>query len=1146
MSNYSPNNPPSLKAHDNKVSWNRLPGASLSLAISQFARQNSMPAIVLCEDVNTANRLFLELSYFAGGQFPVLQFPDRETLPYDHFSPHEDLVSQRLTTLSRAADLKQGIIVTSIATIMHQLLPPEYLLSHSFLLSISDHLDLITFRNRLTLGGYQHVEQVIKHGEFALRGSIIDIFPMGHNHPYRIELFDNEVESIRSFDPDDQRSIEKVSRIQLLPAREYPLTDESIALFRQRWRDKFSGNPMESALYATISQGEPAAGIEYYLPFFFEKTANFFDYLPENSVIFRAGDIHHSAGQFWEEIQHRYDQLRYDRLRPLCEPELLFNNIDVTFSRIKKHCQIKLNATADNDKGIQFTTEPGQELLVNSKLKRPLGKLEDYINQSQQRLLFCTESTGRRETLIDLLSSIGVKPVTINHWSEFLASDNRFNITTAPIDSGFTLVEPNISIIAESQLFGAQVKQRQVRAQRQQDPNLMIRNLTELNIGAPVVHIDHGVGRYIGLQIIDMGGVNGEYLTLEYAGGDKIYVPVASLHLISRYTGADSDHAPIQRLGSSQWQKIKDKTAKRVRDVAAELLNIYSKRQAHPATAIKKSNLEFQTFRNAFPFEETPDQTLAIDAVIADMCSEKCMDRLVCGDVGFGKTEVAMQAAFLAAHAGKQVAVLVPTTLLATQHTQNFKDRFSDWPIKIAGLSRMCTPAETTRICHELEKGRIDIVIGTHKLLGDAIKFKDLGLLIVDEEQRFGVRQKERIKALRAHVDILTLTATPIPRTLNMAMSGIRDLSVITTPPARRLAIKTFVHESRANIIREAIMRETMRGGQVYFLHNEVSTIKAQAAKLQDIVPEARIAIAHGQLRERELERIMTEFYHQRYNVLLCSTIIESGIDIPSANTIIINRADRFGLSQLHQLRGRVGRSHHQAYAYMLTPDKKAMTRDAKKRLEAIASLEDLGSGFQLATHDLEIRGAGEILGEEQSGQIEAIGFSMYMDMLEQAVKALKSGKEPNFDIISDAGPDIDLRISALLPEQYIGDVNLRLTLYKRLTSCNNDHQIDDLMAEMIDRFGLLPPQAKHLFQLTRLKLLATKLGIKKIDIGTQYGHIEFTAKPNVNPAVIIKLIQLYPKIYQLQGANKLRYAVKAKEPDDKIALVNELLNKFQ
>ncbi len=1136
---------------DNRLSWGNLKGFCKSLAISDLAQKSKNVTLVITNTIHDANILRDELKFFCPADLPISLFPDWETLPYDHFSPHQDIISERLLTLYRLAEMRQGIVIAAIPTLMHCILPKEYLFSSSFILSTNDKFDIEKTRNKLVHAGYRAVGQVMEHGEFTIRGSIIDIFPMGSNTPFRIELFDEDVESIRSFDPDSQRSLEKLKRIELLPAGEYPLTDDAITRFRQSWRAAFAGNPKEAPIYQQISEGESAAGAEYYLPFFYENTASFFDYLNEKTNVVLIGNVMESAQGFAKEIHERYEQLRYDVTRPLCPKEDIFLSPDQVFQKLKPFTQIKISTEKVPEKPgqINFASEVLPNISVDHKAKEPLKKLSSFIKMFSEnknaKILFCAESSGRRETLLELLKDNSIEAKTVENWQSFLAEKETISITTGGLTHGAAIISPPISIITESQLFGEKVKQRQHAKQRQLDPNLIIRNLTELSIGSPVVHINHGVGRYQGLETIKSGEQEAEFLTLAYADNAKIYVPVSSLHLISRYTGADAASAPLSKLGSKQWDRNKKKTLEQIRDVAAELLDVYARRHASKGFAFKDPDADYKKFRAAFPFEETPDQKNAIDNVLKDMVKPQAMDRLVCGDVGFGKTEVAMQAAFLATQSNKQVAILVPTTLLATQHAQNFQDRFADWPIKVACLSRLRSTKEQNETIQSLANGYVDIVVGTHKLLSEKIKFKNLGLLIVDEEQRFGVKQKERIKSLRANVDILTLTATPIPRTLNMALSGTRDLSIITTPPARRLSVKTFVQQENKGLIREAILRETMRGGQIYFLHNEVSTIDATAEKLQDIVPEARIGIGHGQMREGELERVMSDFYHQRFNVLVCSTIVESGIDVPSANTIIINRADRFGLAQLHQLRGRVGRSHHQAYAYLITPPRKAMTSDARKRLDAIAELADIGSGFSLSTHDLEIRGAGELLGEEQSGQIQAVGFTLYMELLEEAVTALKEGREPALEKPLNSGPEIDLGISALLPKEYIADIHIRLTLYKRLANCENKEAMQELKSEMIDRFGLLPDQAQSLFQITELKILAKKLGINKIEMGKKFGYIVFNEKPDVDPAKIIKLIQLQPKVYQLQGSDKLRFVPNIDENCKRVGFVGDLLKKL-
>jgi transcription-repair coupling factor (superfamily II helicase) len=1141
-------NPPIPKTGDNRLHWGNLHGASASLAVSRLAlcsRENLV--LVVTPDIQTARRWERELRFFTTHeQLPCLYFPDWETLPYDHFSPHPDLVSERLSVLNHLLRIKRGLVISALPTLMYRLMPREYFQAHALSLACGDTLDFHDFRDQLTAAGYHSVNQVLEHGEFAIRGSIMDIFPMGSPHPFRLELFDEKIETIRQFDPDTQCSVEKVDKISLFPAREYPLFESAVQNFRQNWRSRFSGNPKESPIYANISESMPATGAEYYLPLFFPQLQSFFDYLPQHSQIVFTDPLPEVADKFWQEIHARYEQLRHDIQRPLCEPAEGFLSPVEVFAGMKSFLQIHCHADLLPEKAghYNFATQNPPVLTIDHKSKQPLKALENFLKeQAGSRVLFCAETTGRREILLELLSTVDLKPYSFSGWHEFLNSPINYGICVAPLDLGLWLQDPSLALICEPQLFGEQVQQRRLRKSSRHDPALMIRNLTELKIGAPVVHVDHGVGRYWGLEQMSAGGQQGEYLKLEYAGGDKIYVPVTDLHKIIRYTGADSEHAPLQKLGTKQWQNIKRKTAEQVRDVAAELLDVYSRRKASKGHAFKQPDHQFLQFRRAFPFEETPDQTKAIEEVIKDMTSPGCMDRLICGDVGFGKTEVAMQAAFLATQDGRQVAVLVPTTLLAEQHLHNFQDRFADWPVQIAGFSRMKTPKEQKENLARLASGKIDIAIGTHKLLSENVQFKDLGLLVIDEEHRFGVRQKERIKALRAHVDILTLTATPIPRTLNMALAGTRDLSIIATPPARRLSIKTFVYEYESGIIREAVLREAMRGGQLYFLHNEVETIESMAEKLQKIIPEARLGIAHGQMHERQLEKVMADFYHQRFNVLVCTTIIESGIDIPTANTILINRADRFGLAQLHQLRGRVGRSHHQAYAYLLISPGQKLTADAEKRLEAICQLEELGAGFQLATHDLEIRGAGELLGEDQSGHIHEVGFSFYMEMLESAVKALKHGEEPNLDQTSEQGPEINLHVSAFIPDSYLNDVNARLTLYKRLANCLNEGEIQELKAEIIDRFGPLPEATQQLFGIAQLKLHLKSLGIIKLEVSDQYGYIYFSEKPNVDPGKIIQLIQKQPKNYQLVSNSTLKFKVTHSEPAQKILMIMQIMN---
>jgi transcription-repair coupling factor (superfamily II helicase) len=1126
--------------------WGNLHGTSIGLALSTAIANAKKLIVIVTADTLTARRLEDELNFFHQNQ-PILHFPDWETLPYDHFSPHQDIISERLSALYKIPSLKQGAIITPISTLMQKLPPRTYLEGNTFLLNVGEKFDLHAARKRLAHAGYRAVEQVREHGEFAIRGSIIDLFPMGSDIPYRIDLFDDEIESIRTFSPDNQRSLETVTGIQLLPAKEFPLNDTSIELFRQTWRQLFTGNPINCPLYQDISEGICTPGIEYYFPLFFSTTETLFDYLPADSLFIQVGEIHAKAEEFWQEIMSRYEQRRHDIIRPLLDPQKLFAATGDVFNRIKSYAQIKVQTTAiaEHSNSYNFATEEPTTFAIDHKAENPLHILENFLVNYSGRVLFCAETTGRREVLLQLFKTIHFTPKTYHTWEEFLHDDNSFGMTVAPLDDGLTLLDPPLTLIAEAQLYGKRVMQRRRRKISIQDTDAIVKDLSELQLGDPVVHIDHGIGRYLGLQTLTIGEQTTEFLALAYADDTKLYVPVSSLHLISRYTGADAEHAPLHRLGTEQWQKAKRKAAEQVRDMAAELLEIHAQRAARPGQACTEAGDQYAAFAATFPFEETPDQQQAIDNVLQDMMAEKPMDRLICGDVGFGKTEVAMRAAFLAAQNNKQVAILVPTTLLVQQHYQNFLDRFSEWPIQIDSLSRFKSAKEQQVTMTRLQEGKVDIVIGTHKLLQESIRFKSLGLVIIDEEHRFGVRQKERLKALRYEVDILTLTATPIPRTLNMAFAGIRDLSLIATPPARRLSIKTFVHEQQNSIVQEAIQREIMRGGQVYFLHNDVVTIERTARDLEKLVPEARIGVAHGQMRERELEQIMSDFYHRRFNLLVCTTIIESGIDVPSANTIIINRADKFGLAQLHQLRGRVGRSHHQAYAYLLTPPLKSLTGDAKKRLDAITSLEDLGIGFTLATHDLEIRGAGELLGEGQSGNMHAVGFSLYMDLLARAVDALKSGKEPKLDGALLSSTEIDLQITALIPDAYLGDVHLRLQFYKRIASTKSQNELDEIQVEMIDRFGLLPMPLKNLFAITAVKQIAEGLGISKLEANSKGGKIEFSERPNIDPMKIIKLIQNKAQVFRLDGPSRLRFTLPTHETKNRIALVENIINEL-
>lgn len=1147
----SPLAPATPEKTGDKLQWGRCAGANVGLAMAGAIKRHKGTTVVVTADMQQAFELEHQIRFFLGDQAKtIVSFPDWETLPYDIFSPLPELVSQRLSALHDIRHKNSSILILPITTLMQRLLPIEFLDANSLLLNLGDSLDIDAFRQKLQNAGYQNVSTVMAHGEYAVRGSIIDLFPMGAKQPFRIDLFDDEVDSIRLFNPEDQRSGDKQKGIRLLPAKEFPFDEAAIDTFRQNYRNTFEGDPQRSLIYQEVSNGNPPSGIEYYLPLFFSQTATLFDYLHNDALFILPADYQQQTETHFEQIADRYEQRKHDIERPILAPDTLYLDKHKLAQQLKLYAGISYqkNRIAERQKGYRgfgnFNNQALPSLAFHGKAQEPAKLLTDFISK-KQRILFVAETTGRRESLLETLRGFSIAPAASHNWQDFLDSDELLSITVAPIEQGLWLSEQKIALIPEALLLGEQVRQQRRRRKTDSDPDQIIRNLTELQIGSPVVHEDHGVGRYLGLQTLDVGSMPQEFLTLEYAKGDKLYVPVSSLHLISRYTGASETTAPLHKLGGEQWEKIKRKAAQRVRDVAAELLEIYARREARQGYKVAEPGDEYNQFKASFEFEETPDQESAIEAVIEDMTTSKPMDRVVCGDVGFGKTEVAMRAAFMAVQGGKQVAILVPTTLLSQQHYQNFADRFSEWPFKIASLSRFNSSKETTATIKGLASGTVDVVIGTHKILSESIEFKNLGLVIIDEEHRFGVRHKERLKSLRAEVDILTLTATPIPRTLNMAMSGLRDLSIIATPPARRHPIKTFISQWNDAMITEACLREIQRGGQVYFLHNEVQSIEKTAEKLETLVPGARVAFAHGQMRERDLEQIMRDFYHHRFNILVSTTIIESGIDVPTANTILINRADKLGLAQLHQLRGRVGRSHHRAYAYMLTPDPKRMTGDARKRLDALASLEDLGAGFTLSTHDLEIRGAGELLGEEQSGQIHEIGYTLYTEMLERAVQAIKAGKQPELDRPLDHGTEIDLHIAALLPEDYLPDVHIRLIQYKRIASATDKAELRDLQVELIDRFGLLPSPAKNLFAITDLKLKAQPFGIRKIDAGPQGGRIIFDQEPKIDPMRIIQLVQQQPNRFKLDGSDKLRFIEDLSAPDDRATNVSHIIEQI-
>ena len=1125
-------------------------GSADALLLARFAEaqvaKNKVTAIVTAEPADT-QRLEAELPFFAPG-LRIAVFPDWETLPYDTFSPHQDLISERLATLWRIRQGEVDVVLMPASTAMVRLAPPSFLAGYTFHFKQKEKLNEAALKAQLTLAGYTHVSQVVSPGEYAVRGGLIDLFPMGSLVPYRVDLFGDEVDSIRTFDPDTQRSLFPVPEVRLLPGREFPMDEGARARFRARWREKMEGDPTKVRLYKDIGTGLASGGIEYYLPLFFDETATIFDYLgrgdESSATLVLHGELDEALNKFWTDTRERHRFLAADRERPILPPEELFLKPEEFFARCNQHAQLSLRG---NEEVAWARALP--DLSVDRGAPEPLTRLKTQVGTTPYRVLIVAETEGRRESLLELLRDSKIEPPSVATLAEFKASEEHFAIAVAPLAQGFFWFEPDekvtIQFVTETELFASAPTARRRRKQEAvTDVNSLIKDLSELKVGDPVVHSNHGIGRYVGLIHIDLGNDDGgpsEFLHLEYADAATLYVPVAQLHLIARYTGVSADEAPLHRLGSGQWDKAKRKAAEQVRDTAAELLNLYARRAAREGFAFRFQPHDYEAFAASFGFEETPDQQAAIHAVIQDMVSPRPMDRLVCGDVGFGKTEVALRAAFIAVTGGKQVAILAPTTLLAEQHFQNIADRFGKWPIKVAEISRFRSAKEVKATIGGLADGTVDIVVGTHALISDKVQFKRLGLLVIDEEHRFGVRHKEAIKAMRAEVDVLTLTATPIPRTLGMALEGLRDLSVIATAPQRRLAIKTFVRSETSGVIREAILRELKRGGQVYFLHNEVETIQARHDKLAELVPEARIAIAHGQMPERELERVMRDFVAQRHNVLLCSTIIETGIDVPSANTIVMARADKFGLAQLHQLRGRVGRSHHQAYAYLMVPDIEGLTKAASMRLEAIQSMEELGSGFYLAMHDLEIRGAGEVLGDNQSGNMMEVGFQLYNEMLAEAVRSLRMGIEPDLLSPLSATTEINLHAPALLPDAYCGDVHARLSLYKRLASANAAAQIDALLEEVTDRFGKLPPQGQTLFDVHRLRVLAKPFGVTKIDAGAKLMVISFRPNAPVEAMKIIELVQKNRHI-RLAGNDKLRIERDTPEPKDRAQLIRDVL----
>ena len=1137
-----------IKLKGNRSYWGPLNGSESALVIANTYLNSPGLVVVLTQDSQSANQLQESLQFFLNhadsNQDDIHAFPEWETLPYDQFSPHQDIVSERLKTLYRLPQLKQGILILPISTLIQKIVPHDYITKFTFLLTCGDTLEIEPFTRQLEASSYQRVSQVMEHGEFAIRGSIIDLFPMGSKMPFRIDLFDDEVETIRSFDPDNQRSIEQIDKIQLLPAKEFNFTQQGIDLFRLKFRDYFGDDARTSQIYKDVSDGQAVGGLEYYLPLFHENLTNLFSYLPEDTRFFEFGNLDTGIDKIHNEYEERYQVGQHNPDFPLLKPhEIILDKIEF-LTALKRYHRISLQTELSPKTTVQFATKTLPELDIQSQSDYPLAKLNAFLDHYKGRVIFSAESTGRRETLITLLAKQKQFPLIVEKWSEALTAKKSPCILVGPLEE--SIYTDEYCILSETQIFGQTVVQKRRRKKKHDDFNTAISNLIELDIGSPIVHIDHGVGRYRGLEILEIHDEAKEFLMIEYAGEAKLYVPVTSLHLISRYTGATPETAPLHKLGSDRWEKAKRKAAEKVHDVAAELLDIYAQRAARPGYAFKTPAEAYQRFASTFPFEETPDQQQAIEAVIADMYSDKPMDRLICGDVGFGKTEVAMRAAFIAAYDGKQVAILVPTTLLAHQHHENFRNRFSDWPVRIEVLSRFQTAKEQKNVLEDLKTGKVDIIIGTHKLIQKDVAYQELGLIIIDEEHRFGVRQKEQLKKMRAEVDVMTMTATPIPRTLNMAMNDLRDLSIIATPPAKRLAVQTFVQEWNEDVVREASLREIRRGGQVYILYNQVDKIEKMVETIQALIPEAKVTFAHGQMNERELESVMEDFYHRRYNILVCTTIIETGIDIPTANTILIDRADKFGLAQLHQLRGRVGRSHHRAYAYLFTGEKSTISKDAEKRLTAIAKHNTLGAGFILASHDLEIRGAGELLGDGQSGQIQEIGFGLYSELLERAVKALKSGKHPELNTTLHTGSEVDLSVPALIPEDYLPDVHTRLVFYKRIASADDKSSLRELEVEMIDRFGLLPDQVKNLLMVTQVKLLIEPMGIIKLDATDSMVRLQFNQQPDIDPMKLIKLIQGQPKQYQLKGQTELKFFDTMPELSQRIAAIEWMVRSIK
>lgn len=1120
--------------------WNGLAGSAKALAIAELARGSNKLIVVITNAGQEANLLIDELETFldSDGSVPIYHFPDWETLAYDEFSPHEDIISQRLKTLNLLPQAKSGIAVLPASTLLQKVCPKEFVEHYSFLMKVGDTLDLSKMQSQLESLGYHNVSEVMSHGEFAIRGSILDVFPSGSETPFRIDLFDNEVESIRSFSPDTQLSGEKITQTNFLPAKEFPLTETSLQDFKHQWRQTFDSNPLNCPRYNTISNGTVFSGIEYYLPLFFNELHSLFDYFDEHALLVIDDSLQQHAQAYTNEVSERYEQLSHDITTPILPPDKLWLSVDELFKKINNYQHIRLTSNAN--KGLSFNSVAIDSLAINYQLKKPLTAFEKHLTDHPGKAIVFAESTGRCEVIYELLNKHSIKTAKADNLASALTQDNPVIVIPKRLYKSFYLDGSSTSFISEADLYGQRIIQRskKLKGEHNDKQRVIFKSIAELQPGAAVVHLEHGVGRYLGLETLTLGNQSNDFIAIEYKNKDKLYVPVTALHLISRYSASEVVNAPINLLGNEQWSKSKRKALEKAYDVAAELLGIYAQRESVKSQAYTIDETQYQQFKSTFPFEETADQQQAIDEVTKDLCSTTPMDRVVCGDVGFGKTEVAMRAAFIAVQNNQQVAILVPTTLLAEQHGQNFIDRFASWPVNVSVLSRFKSGKQQQESLEQLAQGKIDIVIGTHKLIQKDVHFKNLGLIVIDEEHRFGVRQKEQLTKMRSLVNVMTMTATPIPRTLNMALSSLRQFSIIATPPLKRLSIKTFVYERKSHIIKEAINREMHRGGQIFFLHNNVKTIDHCAEELQTWLPQVTIRVAHGQMRERELESIMADFYHQKFNVLVCTTIIETGIDIPTANTIIIDRSDKLGLAQLHQLRGRVGRSHHQAYAYLLHPGEDALASDAKKRLSAISNLGDLGAGFQLANHDLEIRGAGELLGEGQSGQMHEVGFTLYLELLNKAVNDLKSGKKADFNFDMSHIVDVDLSLPTLIPQDYLPDVHSRLDLYKRIADSDSSSILDNLKMEMIDRFGLLPQSIKNLFNVTTLKLQLINYGIKKLKGNGSYCKVEFADKTQINPLKLITLIQTKPNTYKLKSPQVLGIHLKEHKEEDRVSQI--------